>query len=144
MPGMQIGQYFEVSLMETRQSDTRMITELPGPLKVTLNLPEHLKTEDRRFYILRLHTKEDGTQEFTELADEDNNPDTVTFSTDRFSPYAIAYIDPHVKGTETPKAIEQTGSSGWVTTVILISCLFAAVAVTTILIFLLIRRRRED
>ena len=43
--------------------------------------------------MLRLHTKADGSREFAQLADEDDNPDTITFSTDKFSPYAIAYID---------------------------------------------------
>ena len=40
--------------------------------------------------MLRLHTKEDGSREFAQLSDEDDNPDTITFSTDKFSPYAIA------------------------------------------------------
>lgn len=142
MPGMQIGQYFEISLIETRQNDTHMITELPSPLKIVLNLPEHLKTEDRRFYILRLHTKEDGTQEFMELVDEDNDPSTVTFSTDRFSPYAIAYIDPHIKGADTAEIARHTGPGRNITTVIIIFCSFAAIAMTIVLIFLLMRRKR--
>lgn len=93
LPGMNIGQYFEVFLMATKNNDTQMVSELPEALKVIINVPAYLKMENRKFYILRLHTKEDGSQDFAQLIDEDDNPDTITFSTDKFSPYAIAYID---------------------------------------------------
>lgn len=97
LPGMNIGQYFEVSLTASRKGETQTIFELPSALKVVIDVPEHLKAERRRFYILRLHTGEDGSQEFAQLSDEDDNPDTITFSTDKFSPYAIAYIDGDAK-----------------------------------------------
>lgn len=90
---MNIGQYFEVSLAASKAGETQTISELPTTLQVVLEVPEHLRAEKRRFYVLRLHTKEDGSREFAQLADEDDNPDTITFSTDKFSPYAIAYID---------------------------------------------------
>lgn len=93
LPGMNIGQYFEVSLTASKKGETQTISALPTALKVVINVPEHLKAEKRRFYVLRLHTKEDGSREFAQLSDEDDNPDTITFSTDRFSSYAIAYID---------------------------------------------------
>lgn len=106
LPGMNIGQYFEVFLMVSKNNDTQMVYKLPRELKVVINVPEYLKAENRKFYILRLHTDEDGSQDFAQLVDEDDNPDTITFSTDRFSPYAIAYIDwdeENVKSSETPK-----------------------------------------
>ncbi len=93
LPGMSIGRYFEVSLTASKGGETETISELPTALKVVIDVPEHLKAEKRRFYVLRLHTKADGSREFAQLADEDDNPDTITFSTDKFSPYAIAYID---------------------------------------------------
>lgn len=105
LPGMNVGQYFEVFLMTSKNNDTQMVSELPEALKVVINVPSHLKMENRKFYILRLHTKEDGSQDFAQLADEDDNPDTITFSTDKFSPYAIAYIDWKQEGGETPVAL---------------------------------------
>lgn len=93
LPGMDIGQYFEVSLTASKKGDTKTISELPTALKVVIDVPAYLKAEKRRFYVLRLHTKEDGSREFAQLSDEDDNPDTITFSTDKFSSYAIAYID---------------------------------------------------
>ena len=107
LPGNMIGRYFEVSLRETKKKDTQTISELPEKLKVTVCIPEHLKAENRKFYILRLHTERDGSQDFAQLSDEDDNPDTITFSTDKFSSYAIAYIDWE---TGTAEALENTDS----------------------------------
>ena len=107
LPGMNVGQYFEVFLMASKNNDTQMVSELPEALRVVINVPAHLKRENRKFYILRLHTKEDGSQDFAQLADEDDNPDTITFSTDKFSPYAIAYIDWQQEGGDTPAVLEK-------------------------------------
>lgn len=93
LPGMTIGRHFEVTLEETRNEETENVSELAKKLKVVIHVPKPLQAEDRKFYILRLHTGRDGSQEFAQLLDEDEDPDTITFSTDRFSPYAIAYID---------------------------------------------------
>lgn len=142
MPGMQIGQYFEISLMEATPDDTHMITELPSALNVILNLPDHLKADNRRFYILRLHTNEDGSIEFSELTDEDHNPDTITFSTDRFSPYAIAYIDLYAKESDSTPDVKQSVFSKSITNVILAFSIFIAMALTSFLVFIMIRRRK--
>lgn len=105
LPGMNIGQYFEVSLTASGKEETQIISELPSALEVVIDVPEHLRGENRQFYILRLHTKKDGSREFTQLADEDGNPYTITFSTDKFSPCAIAYIDWNKgNGTEADEA----------------------------------------
>lgn len=110
LPGMEIGRHFEISLKATKGKDTQEILELPEKLKVVVRVPEQLHAEKRRFYILRLHTKEDGRQEFAQLTDEDDSPDTITFSTDKFSPYAIAYIDWEKENEEILEAEENTGA----------------------------------
>ncbi len=135
LPGMNIGQYFEVSLTASKRGETQMIAELPTALKVVIDVPEHLKTENRQFYVLRLHTKEDGSREFAQLADEDDNPDTITFSTDKFSPYAIAYIDWNAEsGTAADEAGAQAkGSEIRNAAGIVIVLLAVAVTVTGIL-----------
>ena len=143
--GMQIGQFFEVSLMESSQKETQMYTRLPQALKIVLNLPEHLKEENRKFYILRMHTNEDGSQEFAELVDEDKDPDTITFSTDRFSPYAIAYIDLQSGGKASSATVEPATRS-WgndsITSVILVLAIILATSVTGALILFIRKRRR--
>lgn len=101
LPGMTIGRYFEITLEETKNEKKEAVSELSEKLKVVIHVPQPLQAEDRKFYVLRLHTGQDGSQEFAQLLDEDEEPDTITFSTDKFSPYAIAYID-----WETEKAEE--------------------------------------
>lgn len=108
LPGMNIGRYFEVSLTAEKQGETQTISRLPTPLKMVMNVPEHLRAEKRQFYVLQLHTKEDGSHEFAQFADEDDNPDTITFSTDKFSPCAIAYID---WNAESGAAADEAGAS---------------------------------
>lgn len=130
LPGMNIGQYFEVFLMASKSNDTQMVSELPETLKVVINVPAHLKAENRKFYILRLHTEEDGSQDFAQLADEDDNPDTITFSTDKFSPYAIAYIDWQPESEETPAILEREPEERRFKNAALIVVVFLALAIT--------------
>lgn len=143
LPGMNIGQYFEVFLMASKSNETQMVSELPETLKVVINVPQHLKVENRKFYILRLHTKEDGNQEFAQLADEDNNPDTITFSTDRFSPYAIAYIDWQPKKGEIPEVLEKDSDDRNLRNAAGIVIVFLALAVTVTGILYIAGKRRR-
>ena len=92
--GMTIGRYFEITLEKRKNGEEKeSVSELPEKIKVVLHVPQPLQAPDREFYILGLHTQKDSGPEFVQLSDEDENPDTITFSTDRFSSYAIAYID---------------------------------------------------
>lgn len=91
---MTIGRYFEVTLEKRKKGEEKQnISELGEKIKVVLHVPEPLQAQDREFYILSLHTQKDSGPEIAQLSDEDENPDTITFSADRLSPCAIAYID---------------------------------------------------
>lgn len=89
--GMKIGRYFEVLMMKTSDANTETITETPVGLKVCMDIPEDLRNSGRTYYIIRSHKLEDGTTQMAILPDEDNNPDTITITTDKFSAYALAY-----------------------------------------------------
>lgn len=92
--GMTIGRYFEITLEKRKKGEEKeSVSELAEKIKVVLHVPQPLQAQDREFYILGLHTQKDSGPEFVQLSDEDENPDTITFSIDRFSSYAIAYID---------------------------------------------------
>lgn len=143
LPGMNIGQYFEVSLMASKNNDTQMVSELPEALKVVINVPMHLKVENRKFYILRLHTKEDGSQDFAQLADEDDNPDTITFSTDQFSPYAIAYIDWQPESEETPAVLEKEPEDRRLRDAAGIVVVFLALAMTVTGVLYIVGKKRR-
>lgn len=141
---MKIGQYFEMSLMKTRLDYTHVISELPEKLQIVIKVPENLKAADREFSILRLHANENSGFEYSEIADEDDNPDTITFSTDRFSPYAIAYVD----GGAGKTAHKGGGSAAaeaivydMAGAIVMIAIIFAA-AITVFWVLYLIRNRR--
>ena len=71
------------------------ITELNALISITIDIPEELRAENRVFAIVRVH---DGIAEI--LEDLDNDPDTITVITDRFSTYAIVYRDAASAGDE--------------------------------------------
>ena len=79
--------------------------------------------------------------EYTELADEDSSPDTISFSTDRFSFYAIAYTDreqERVKRTEGPE--EMSGGRNLINLMMVAAILLAA-GITFLLVRYMVRRR---
>lgn len=106
LPGMTIGRYFEISLEETKKGEKETVSELAEKLKVVIHVPQPLQKEDRKFYILELYTDKDGSRELAQLPDEDEDFSTITFSTDKFSPCAIAYIDWETEDTAKPEKQE--------------------------------------
>lgn len=143
LPGMEIGRYFEISLQETKGEETRMVSSLAEKLQVSIRIPEQLAAENRRFYILRLYTKADGSREFTQLPDEDDDPDTVTFSTDRFSPCAVAYIDWGTEAAEDVQEIQEDAGSSGVPGFVVAAAVALGIGMTALLIWdIAVRRRR--
>lgn len=122
--GVTIGNYFEIILMKSKNGECHSVTELPVGMTICLDVPKDLQDAGRSFYIVREHITSDGSVQLAILPDEDNNPNTVTFTTDKFSSYAIAY---------------QGGNSGK-TKQISIIILVAAIAVMVLMIALLTGR----
>ena len=58
---------------------------------MVIQVPQELRGRDRKYSIVHIHQNADGTYEKQILEDLDNNPDTITFRTDKFSVFAIAY-----------------------------------------------------
>lgn len=87
---MSVGNFFEAVLMKSDSGRTENITNLDVPMQIVLEIPANIKAEGRTFYILRAHETPDGT-EFDFLDNESTDPDTIRFTTDRFSSYAICY-----------------------------------------------------
>ena len=143
LPGIMIGRYFEISLKETKEKDTQPISELPEKLKVTVCIPEHLKAENRKFYILRLHTEKDGSQDFAQLSDEDDNPDTITFSTDKFSAYAIGYIDWETETAEPLENTESVTGNNSAVNAIMAVVIAIAIGITSLLVWYITVRKRS-
>lgn len=83
-----LGEYLDISLFKVVDGVRERITHTSAPITITIDIPNSLKNSGRRFRVIRSH---DGSAAV--LRDLDNSADTVTISTDRFSPYAIAYTD---------------------------------------------------
>ena len=65
------------------------VSKLFAPIHITIQIPEEYRNvSGREFSIIRLHG-----DTVTVLEDLDDDPNTITISTDEFSLYALAYTD---------------------------------------------------
>lgn len=113
-----IGQYLDISLYKTitvngKSGDRKQIHTTAGMITVTIKVPDKLintdKTVERSYCILRNH---EGTVEKLSCT-YDADTHILTFQTNQFSDYAIAYKD--VRKTETEANTEQNPTSEKVT-----------------------------
>lgn len=141
LPSMTIGRYFEITLREKKGNEKQNVSELSEQIKMVIHVPEPLQAQDRTFYILSLYTKADGSPEFVHLVDEDENPDTITFSTDHFSSCAIAYIDFQKENKEKPE--EAQGQNNRMKTVAAAVVVVMALIVTATGIWYIVGRKRS-
>ncbi len=74
------------------------INQLDKEMTITIDVPKAFLADNRKFSIIRLH---DGIAE--ELPDLDDNPNTVTFTTGKFSLYTLIYEDGDGVTLEPPK-----------------------------------------
>jgi len=86
-----LAQYLDISLIKNVDGVETEITETNAPIRITIDIPESYRLANRTFEIIRVH---EGVA--TVLPDLDTNPDTITFETNLFSTYAIAYNDADV------------------------------------------------
>ena len=88
-----IGAYIDLSIIKTVNEVSTNIYETKDEIEITINIPEELlKIDDnttREYYIIRLH--DDKVELLDTIYNEEGN--TLTFSTDKFSTYAISYQD---------------------------------------------------
>lgn len=93
LDGYQVGEYLDISLEKLIGADSYQVEEVPGgSIRLVIQVPGNLKNTDstkvRNFRIIRVHAGEASV-----LYDIDDNEDTVTIDTDRFSTYALVYQD---------------------------------------------------
>ena len=84
-----IAQYLDINVLV--KADNQVIGEinqLNKEITFTVAIPEDLMKEGRTFYVIRVH---DGKAE--KLDTDENEDGTLTFKTDKFSTYALAYED---------------------------------------------------
>ena len=78
--------YFDFLIMKSVGGETTVINKTASELEVVVPIPEQYRKAGRKFFIIRNHN---GAVDV--LEDIGDDPDTITFRTDRFSEYAIAY-----------------------------------------------------
>lgn len=92
-----VSQYLDLSVIMTVKVHGAIVaegevSELPKAIKFTIAIPEELKAVkdgyEREFYIIRVH---DGEVDLIPVTVNDDG--TLSFETDRFSTYALAYED---------------------------------------------------
>ena len=97
-----IAQYLDINiLVKAADQVIGKVNELDKEVIFTVAIPEDLMKEGRTFYVIRVH---DGKAEKLETVE--NEDGTLTFKTDKFSTYALAYVDAQ-ESTTTPTTPNQ-------------------------------------
>ena len=97
-----IAQYIDISVViKANNQVIGEVNELNKEVTFTVAIPEDLMKEGRTFYVIRVH---DGKVE--KLNTVENEDGTLTFKTDKFSTYALAYEDAQ-ESTTTPTTPNQ-------------------------------------
>ena len=78
-------EYFDLTMLKSSGGYTERVTELPVNMEVVIEIPDEVYKSGKTYSVLRVHNGQ-----LTVLPDLDDDPKTITFSTDRFSSYAIA------------------------------------------------------
>ena len=78
--------YFDFTIIKTVDASSSVVERTDKPLEVSIRVPENCKKSGRKLCVLRDHNGEVEV-----LENISNDPDIITFRTDRFSEYAIAY-----------------------------------------------------
>ncbi len=87
LDGYSVGEYLDITLWKKVGSSTAdKVTRINNPIAVTVSVPESLRKPSRKFVVMRVHN---GAVAI--LEDQDSAASTVTFETDRFSTYVLAY-----------------------------------------------------
>lgn len=143
--GSSVGTYFCASFIKMIDGKAQVVSEFSSPLKISLDVPEDLKKAGRSYKILRLH-ESDGKEEVALLDNISESSDKIEFVTDKFSTYAIAYVDSaalngnveiskNTPANESDKALHQSDNA-----FILIAVCAAVILVLLIAIVIIIRQ----
>lgn len=85
--GVSIGQYLDIALsIQSADGDRKAVTQVDIAIRLVLEVPENLREAERVFSVIRMHDGESAL-----LRDLDEDPNTITIETDRFSSYTLVY-----------------------------------------------------
>ena len=104
--------YFDFLIMKSIGGETTVINKTASELEVVVPIPEQYRKAGRKFFIIRNHN---GVVDVLEDIGDDDA--TITFRTDRFSEYAIAY-----EAINVNKLILRFGIIAFVSLVLAVIC----------------------
>lgn len=139
MPGLTLGMYVDISMfIRVGEGDWNAITETRTPIEVIIGIPEQLQEKGRTYVIIRAHN---GVPTF--MNDVDDEPGTITVSTDLFSSYAIAYVQTDGAGADGG---HKCGLCHICPTFLGLCCFvwLAIIILTMITVIILLRKKKEE
>lgn len=86
--GYTAGLYLDVKLFKTIGDEQSQIDTTYEPITLSFEIPKDLRKTDRKYVMVRVHN---GVTDV--LNDYDDNENTITIRTDKFSTYVLAYYD---------------------------------------------------
>lgn len=105
--GYSVGEYFDITLWKkVGSSSQKKVTNTNKPISITVSIPKELQNSSRQFAILRIHN---GSVSI--LPDRDSAANTVTFVTDKFSTYVLAYKQGNQEQSSAVSVNRQSGVS---------------------------------
>ncbi|MGN0351877.1 MAG: endo-1,4-beta-xylanase [Roseburia sp.] len=116
-PNAKVGMYLDINLIkQIGEYDPVSVTQTNGEVAVSIRLPENLKQNaaeiERTYKVVRVHENTEGQQEVELLHGEYNKEDgTLTFWSDKFSLFAIAYEDQRIENSKTENSPEKIVSN---------------------------------
>ena len=100
----------DLNLMKVIDDVPESIHTLASPLRLTFEVPEEYRKENRQFQVIRIHEESDGIYSADTLNNLSTEPDKVTVETDRFSVYTLVYKDQAAAASES--AVNTTSAGG--------------------------------
>jgi Domain of unknown function. len=113
LDGKTLGEYLSLSLIKNIDGTRTTVTKTSKPIRITINIPENLRSGNRIFSIICVQDSTAAT-----LSDLDSDPNTITIETDRFSTCAIVYTEKKsgeaapTPGTSTTETKTSTPNAG--------------------------------
>lgn len=123
------GRYLDLQLFKTLDNGNKtQITETNTPITVSVEIPEALRAAGREYVIIRVH---DGEADV--LKDYDDNVNTITIRTDKFSVYALAYSESsaNVDNSQNGENNPYTGSNSH-------SEIYLTVGIVSLIVFVIL------
>lgn len=137
MGGIKIDEncYFEMFVAKNIQGYVAIYRDLPHPVTISITIPEDMRLEGRDYYILNVMSDANGDPMLSCITDEDDSPNTITFTTSTLSIYALAYAD-------EPTFTSSLTASPY-TLIVIGLCAFCVVAISLYIIIYGLRKKAK-